>query len=692
MRSRSNLFVVLMCFALAGVSQANLVHQSDFNGTPGENPVVRGDVTAAWAIDGQFHGAFGWYDYDGAGKFILHHPNHNWDSPWFEYETTGTLSVDSDMEVILDVYPAFTTTGDNQYMEIMVTDAGGDKPNVDAVFQLWQEYGELWVGFGAANATFGDPLDITNDELTSFTAVITYDDAAQVWHAYYRVNGGELVEAPGSPFFGNRTRTTIKVFAEMDFSPAGDEEEYELAFDNLEIHDTVSTFPPPGVVKESTFNSTNIFGNPVTNGEFTAMWFRDGTCQPCGGPWAAYSSTGTLKMRMHRFNWDRPWAEYNTAGIIPTDNDMQVEWDFYPLFTSGSSKQRVRFQISDPAPDNATAPATDSNLYIENTGNNAWAAFSGGGAPLYLGKPADQIQVMKVIQTYEEATSQFRAFVSVDNGPLREVPPMAPVNRTKTVARIYLDQDFPVSNTDYQIHLNNMKISNVITVTEGSQIPIGTPMRNSAFDYFNNGAFVPINDPRDVGGLFFPGANTQVYNGTGQWVITKSTDADFPNASIPTVTTADQSAEVSVEVAPGWTADGVGQNFNFKWMGNNGSVFCSNTNDVLSIMFGAADIFNPTAGEVVQVQTAASDINSLKLIMSYDAQAEMLRMFYDVNNSWLQEHPNSPIAITRASTSVEFQWQINGTSPSPFTIGMDNYQEVTGAETVPAELSEFLVD
>ncbi|HPK04087.1 MAG TPA: hypothetical protein PLS90_16705 [Candidatus Sumerlaeota bacterium] len=587
MRSRSNLFVVLMCFLLAGVCPAALVHESDFDEAPGTNPISAGDVTAAWAIDGQFHGIYGWYDYDGDGRFILHHPNHNWDSPWFEIETSGTLDLDNDMELVVNLYPKFDSAGDNQYMEIMLTEAGGDRPNLDCAFQLWQEYNELWVGFGPDGLSYGDSLDLTNDELSSFTAIITYDDSAQVWHAFYRLNGGPLIEAPGSPLFGNRDYTTVKVWAEMDFSPAADELEYELWFEDLSIYDEVSTFPPPGVVKESTFSSTDIFGNPVTNGEFTAMWFRDGTCQPCGGPWAAYSTTGSLKMRMHRFNWDFPWAEYNTAGIIPTDNDMQVEWDFYPHFTSGGSKQIVRFQISDPAPDNTTQPPVDRELVIENTGNNAWAIFP-TGSPLYLGKPADEIQVMKVIQTYEDATGQFRGFVSVDNGPLREVPPIAPLDRTKTVVRLKLDQGFPTSNTDYQIHLNNMKISNVITVTEGSQIPIGTPMRNSAFDYFNNGAFVPINDPRDVGGLFFPGANTQAYNGTGQWVITKSTDADFPNATIPTVTTADQSAEVTVRVKPGWTADGVGQNFNFKWLGNPGSVFCSNTNDVLTIMFGAS--------------------------------------------------------------------------------------------------------
>jgi len=114
--------------------------------------------------------------------------------------------------------------------------------------------------------------------------------------------------------------------------------------------------------------------------------------------------------------------------------------------------------------------------------------------------------------------------------------------------------------------------------------------------------------------------------------------------------------------------------------------------DLRNCWFGAADIFNPTPGEIVQPLTAASDIEDLKLVLSYDADAEMLRMFYDINNSWLQEHPNSPISITRASTSVEFQWQINASSPSGFTIAMDNYQEVTGAETVPVELSEFMVE
>ncbi len=449
------------------------------------------------------------------------------------------------------------------------------------------------------------------------------------------------------------------------------------------------------IVHVSTFDQSE-GANPVTAGDATRIWAVDGSFS--GSVFGHYSYTGTGQLALvspsipGQDNQD-PFMELDTSTMLTAGEDFQVVLDCAPIEVSGDyANQGLVLAMTNAATGNESTWKSGEialvvcnrwgrlRLYFTNTPtsiDNDYELITMSRRQVVDLDPAS-ITDLRLIITYTASTSEYKAYYSENSGLMKEIPQSFVVAHAKPVVNITLEQWW--SGTGYAEHafaLDNLTVSNSINVTSG----VRQPLQERIFHAPNNTAdFYSMNVVGDLNGEYKANAQIYNYNGTGLFVAGHpAANTGWPNASITMLSAA--SAPVSqfvIDVAPGFTNDGIGQMFNL-WFGSDIGIFVANGQGAgkgLGIFAWQDDIYALLPKDAAMIDLPAADITSLRLVLSYVAATGTYRLFWSVNGSALQEHPNSPHLGTRSFTTVEFQWQVwVASNPSAFTVALDNFEE-----------------
>jgi len=402
-------------------------------------PYDTGDATTAWAIDGTFTGgAFGFYDYVSSygGSLQLHAPNHNYDHPHIDIDTTGTLTgdvydpipVDSDLEAVVEFVPQFTN-GYGQYVNISFTDANTGKDdsnaNSDVHLKFWSDYAaDLWVAASTNPASDGTwlLLDDVPSSVTNVTIITTYEAATTTWRMFYRVDTtagpGLLTEVPDGPMTGTRTTTAFRVQAATAFGASYDF--YDVYVEDVKIYDTIYTTSPE-YADGQTLRHSDFDGAPGS-GFFDPIGVYhdvDSLFWPTPNMDHDYTSTGCLLV-----DHDGTYGVNGNCNIgLVSETSMSVELvlDIKPTWPLDGKMQMFNYKFD----------GSPGSIFVYNdSGNgNGWGMFFGAADPFNPSPsdfevpnfPADQVTDLRLIINYDAVTQTYGAFYSINGAPVERI-------------------------------------------------------------------------------------------------------------------------------------------------------------------------------------------------------------------------------------------------------------------------------
>lgn len=475
----------------------------------------------------------------------------------------------------------------------------------------------------------------------------------------------------------------------------------------------------PNLKRHSQFLAyVHVDNRPQHSGDATGNYAIDNTWEAGSNGYYDFSTLygGSLKLH-HRANgdWDDPAILVNCTDStpdmhhnIPLNSSLEIQVEWVPAFGAGRLEYfELNMDDATGLINGATVGDIQTRLYNLAYGslgiecNNA----AGNGSFRVLGQQNDTITNVRTILTYDPAVTQYHVYYEFnDSGMIIEAPgsPMT-VTRTKAAFRIENEQDwrFDGGYTGHDIYIKDIKVFNAIQTTGPSSACVdGFALRRSSFSSPAGScavdAFWPLNMPRELNSIFMPGGVVDEYNGAGQYEIAHAgTNGVNANATISTHSGISDSTEWRLQVDCQFTSPGVGQAFAFKVDGNLASYFLVNMGNTANLMFGESNPFAPNPANVVALPVPADQINELDLIINYDSATQTYHAYYGINGGPLTWHPATNLSQVRASTSVEFQWQVWNTSPTdPYVVALDDYQEICGVQTIlgpPLSVPDFML-
>ncbi|MDK2970637.1 MAG: hypothetical protein PWP23_392 [Candidatus Sumerlaeota bacterium] len=464
------------------------------------------------------------------------------------------------------------------------------------------------------------------------------------------------------------------------------------------------------LVHESDFDEIDTAIDPVAAGDVTAI-HANGT-HVVGHPngFYDYPGDGTLVFQHPTNEWDDSMFEYDTTGIVGAADPVEFEYDFDTNFlTTAGTNSTVEILLTDPGQSYGDAKTNADAIFWFHTdgGTDTYINFVAGGADANSGKTlipqsAANINTVKVVINHDPVAGEWHAYYSINGGSLYEAP-SSPVTaaRTTTAFRAECDNTPWAGTMDsWQMIAQNLRIYDSIETT-GPAYVTGEVLKqadfNEAAGSIAGNFWLPIS-AEGLAGMYVPTPATHEYNGTA-WVISHDGSSGVnPNASIATFTEATDPVEFVLDIDPDFATDGVGQMVNFKVDGADASMYVANTTGSstgISIIFGeSSDVFNPDPSNVATLVNDASTLTSLRLIINYDPVTQEYNGFYAENGGSVVVHPGSPVVKARTDNNIEFQWQVwNSGGTTPFSIGMNNYEEQYGVSTVNpfASVEDFML-
>ncbi len=692
-------------------ADGEVVYYSDFN----RDPLRWNDFFYPLNIrdlNGMFVPSPTTHAYDGNGSWVINHsgtavyPNATI-AKWTTNDMSATWST--------RIRPDFTTTGTGQMANFKVD---GNAASFFVGNFTAGALGTWAIQFGEGSDIFNPapgkriPMTVPVEELEYVDLYVTYDADTQVYQGFYAVNGGPVEWHTGGPVSQARGGGSVEYQAQVW---GADTDAFGMGIDQYTEEAGVSMTPP--MLHESNFNAAT-GTNPIDAGDVSRIWAVDGSWT--GGVFGhyTYSGDGTLNLNRPAWNWDDPWFEFDidSLGLTAADT-VEMDFVFKPLFNDEARTQHIEILVTDPNLGNngdASRASADVILrwwvdfnYRIRLGFRPSTDFTGG----YTNIPqkADEMDEVRIIVTYNEDTQTWRAFYAIDGGWVREFPGSPIVKaRTKSTIRVTNQMDFaggtggdfPGPNENersWSLRADNMRIYDTLQTLDPDTIEyqVGDVLRHSRFDRNPNLStdfFLPIN-VFDVNGMFVPSPATHAYDGVGSWVISHPGDNPLnPNANITKFSGVDDPTEWRMHLKPGFSANGIGQQYNFKVDGNAIAMYVGNYSGdpevgTWGITFGEFDnIFAPDPGNVALQTVPAEDVDDLLLVINYNPATQQYNGYYQINGGEMQAHPANPVNYARTGQEYvesQFQvWRSESQPTEPFTIGLHLYEELYGVVTI----------
>jgi len=461
----------------------------------------------------------------------------------------------------------------------------------------------------------------------------------------------------------------------------------------------------PALKRHSQFLAyVNGDNRPVNSGDATGNFAIDNTWADGTNGYYKFTSLydGSLKLH-HRANgdWDDPGINIETNGTldvyesIAVDSPLEIQVEFVPEFGLSGRYEYFDLNMSEVTGLSNGQGTGDIQTRFYNLGygtlgfeaNNA----SGNGSFRIIAEKVGEVSNVRAILTYDPAATQYHVYYEVNNSGVILEAPGSPktVTRTKTAFRIECEQDWvPSGYTGHNIYIKDVKVYNAIQTSGPSGCVDGYVLRHSDFASAAGScaadAYWPTAVVRELDSMYMPSGIVDEYDGAGLYGVYHAGTAGLgANATVACTSAVAASAEWKTVIRTQFAAAGNGQMFNFKVDGNDVAFYLGNFNNTASLLFGeSGNIFSPNPANVAVLPVAADQINSMVLIINYDASTQKYGAYYQINGLPMERHPSCGYAKVRTSSTVEFQWQVwNTVATSSFIVALDDYTETCGVQT-----------
>lgn len=457
---------------------SGLIHHSDLNRAPGTNSLYTGDFTNT------YKSSFGWYgtmDYTGTGAIQMNHGAYDWDDPFVELLTTPTLGVadSQSFEFVCDFVPQFNSVANYQVVQFYLTGSNlgyaQAEPQSDVYFMFGSDKNaNLWVCFSddASDESAKIYLPYTPADIDVARVILNYDAGTTTWRAFYRVNtAGSLYQAPapggGVTIVKPRTKPAYRIQQDQYYSPTM--AAWSLQLNDIQLFDSVKTTGPN--LLDGTLFSRRFFNgapgagfwDPITvYHDVDSLYWPDPMTHD-------YTSTGALLVN----HLGPTWPGGNSVINLRSTPSQSVELvlDVKPAWPLNGKGQMFNFTFDGGA----------ASIFVFNNGGNSagWGMYFGAADifnPLPANvempyTPADQVDDLRLIITYDASTTTYSAFYSINGAGVERIGSSFVQARASTAVDLQWQVWDPTNTLPYTVALSDFQEIIGVQTLVGSDVP-----------------------------------------------------------------------------------------------------------------------------------------------------------------------------------------------------------------------------